>query len=290
VILPNTLRESVAAVLGTSITGAVSVHGGDINHAARLETRDGFYMLKWKMDAPIGFFAAEAQGLETLQHAGELRVPTVIAQADATHGCPGWLVMAWIATAPAGSKFAENLGYGLAALHRHTSERYGFDQANFIGELPQPNTPTVCWVDFYRDQRLGAQMAIAAQNGQLTLERQKRLDALCARLDDLIPAAITVPSLLHGDLWSGNFLAVGDQPILIDPAVYYGHREVEIAFTELFGGFPARFYAAYREAYPLDPGYERRRALYQLYPLLTHMNMFGGGYPLQVDAVCRQYI
>jgi len=290
-MIPEILIEALGSALPTRVTVAQPVGGGDINHAARIEAGETRYLLKWHASPPPGFFAAEAHGLSVLRVANAIRVPAVVAYAEAvSDGSPGWLLMEWIDTAPAGAKFAENLGHGLAALHRHTQTAYGLDRDNFIGSLPQPNRSTARWVDFYRDQRIGAQMAIARECGMMPPKRQALLEALMSRLDSLIGGVAESPALLHGDLWSGNYLSVGDQPVIIDPAVYFGHREVEIAFTELFGGFPSRFYAAYREAYPLDPGYEWRRALYQLYPLMVHMNLFGGGYALHVDEICRQYL
>src|SRR5262249_30074521 len=142
---------------------------------------------------------------------------------------------------------------------------------------------------FYRDHRIGFQMELARQGGRLSAERERLLDKLMLKLPDLLPDAPA--SLLHGDLWGGNYsITANDTPIVYDPAVYYGHREVELAFTELFGGFPARFYQAYQAVYPLDAGYQERKALYQLYPLLVHLNLFGESYGRQVDEIVRHYV
>jgi fructosamine-3-kinase len=179
----------------------------------------------------------------------------------------------------------------LAALHRHTSTQYGLDHDNFIGELPQLNGRSADWVEFYRDQRIAPQVSIARQRGLLHRERERLLTRVMDRLPNLFGVHSEPPALLHGDLWSGNYMvADGDEPVIVDPAVYYGNREVEIAFTELFGGFPGGFLDAYHEAYPLAPDYRERRALYQLYPLLVHLNHFGEGYGPQVDAVCAHYV
>jgi fructosamine-3-kinase len=169
---------------------------------------------------------------------------------------------------------------------------YGFPSDNFIGLLPQPNFPrTKRWSEFYRTCRLIPQITIARDGGRLTPGRERLLAEVLTRLDDLLIGMPENPSLLHGDLWSGNFLcADGEEPVLIDPAAYFGAREMEIAFIELFGGFPDGFVAAYDAQYPLDPGYAHRRTLHQLYPLLVHLNHFGERYGPAVERACRQYV
>jgi fructosamine-3-kinase len=220
-------------------------------------------------------------------------VPEVIAQREATDALPAYLILEWIdqAAHSMSRNFATNFGHAIAQLHSITQPMFGLDFNNFIGELPQSNEPTDTWITFYRDQRIAPQVALARERGHLPHERETLLTKLMDRLDDLLAGTSNKPALLHGDLWSGNFLVTAeDQPVIVDPAVYYGEREVEIAFTELFGGFPAGFMNAYREAYPLDPGYEERRTLYQLYPLLVHLNMFGESYGQRVDTICRYYV
>jgi len=269
------------------------VTGGDINEAARLTTERSRYLVKWNPAPLPRIFACEAQGLELLAQAGAIRVPTVYGYGEPEDGRPGFIVMEWLEP-PAGGfdqeRFAVRFGRQLAALHRMTASSYGLDHDNYIGSLPQPNGPMDRWVDFYRERRLGFQAALARRRGHLSGERARRMERLMARLERWIDEGTVSPSLLHGDLWSGNYI-VGPQgePVLIDPAVYYGHREVELAFTELFGGFPERFYRAYEEAFPLDPGYEERRPLYQLYYLLVHLNLFGEAYGGAVDRILRRY-
>ncbi|MCC7208455.1 MAG: fructosamine kinase family protein [Anaerolineae bacterium] len=291
-MLPSSLHAALTDALGSPPQHAQFVSGGCINHAACVEAGGQRFFVKWKSDAPPGFFAAEARGLALLREAGALHVPDVIAHREAQGGAPAWLVMAWVEERPArrSRALAMNLGHGLAALHRRTAAQFGLDHDNFIGELPQHNRQAGDWAAFYRDQRLAPQVRIARQRRLLYPERERLLDRLMERLPDLVGAEPIAPSLLHGDLWSGNYMvADGDRPVIIDPAVYYGNREVEIAFTELFGGFPPGFLDAYSEAYPLPAGYRERRALYQLYPLLVHLNLFGEGYGPQVDAVCARY-
>jgi fructosamine-3-kinase len=178
----------------------------------------------------------------------------------------------------------------LAAQHRVLSPSFGLDDDNFIGANPQPNQRSDNWLTFFREQRLGFQMELARRNNLLPAQRARRLETLLNRLGDWLPAQPPA-SLLHGDLWGGNWLATASgEPALIDPAVYYGHREADLAFTELFGGFPAAFYTAYKAAWPPDPGYKERKDLYNLYHLLNHLNLFGEGYGGSVDSILQQYV
>lgn len=290
-MLPDALKAQLEATLGTAILKTGYVGGGDINQACQLETREARYFLKWNHQSPPGMFSAEAKGLGLLKSAQALRVPDVIAVQEPTADVPAFLILEWVPTErPKNSDlFAERLGHGLAHLHQQQASQHGLEQDNYIGTLPQTNTPNSSWVAFYRDARIGKQQDIAQQRQRLPAARQNLLDKLRTKLPDLIPEV--EPSLLHGDLWGGNYLATeNDTPVIYDPAVYYGHREVELAFTELFGGFPSRFYDAYYAVYPIDKGYTRRKALYQLYPMMVHMNLFGGSYAHRADQIAQQYV
>lgn len=284
-MIPADLQAALARELGP-LRSTMPVHGGDINAAARVDTSQGRYFVKWNLRPRPGMFAAEARGLELLTRAQALRVPRVIALIEQ----PAALVLEWIEPGAARSAAAEALGRGLAQQHHSTGAAFGLDHDNYIGDNPQLNTPCETWLEFYRDRRLGAQRDLAQARGHLTPDRARRLDRIMDNLDRWIDRSGVVPSLLHGDLWGGNYL-IDDhgQPVLIDPAVYYGDREAELAFTELFGGFDARFYAAYREAWPLDRGYADRRELYNLYHLLNHLNLFGESYGGSVDSILRRY-
>jgi len=289
--IPPGLRAALEDQLGTPIVKLQPIGGGDINAAARVETAVGTYFLKWNPQSPAGMFTAEAQGLGVLAQTGILRVPQVIHAAEKSQNLPAHLLLEWLPLS--GQKHAdlvgERLGIGLAALHQQTQATHGLDHANFIGRLPQPNPLETSWITFYREQRIRFQMELARQQGYLSAERERLLTKLMDKLPDLLPDAR--PSLLHGDLWGGNYAALSDgTPVIYDPAVYYGHREVEIAFTELFGGFSRRFYEVYNAQYLLDPGYKERKTLYQLYPLLVHLNLFGGSYGAQVDHIARRYV
>lgn len=291
--LPGALRETLGAQLGAPVTHDEPVYGGDINQAARFEAGGAAYFVKWSADAPRAMFPAEAHGLRLLRAPGTIRVPEVIAQGDANGACPAYLVLEWVEIGGrrGGCETAmEALGEGLARLHRIEADEHGLDRDNFIGRLPQPNAPVARWGEFYRDRRIGAQAEIARKRGRLPARRADLLARLIARLPDLLDDAISPPSLLHGDLWGGNYLVdEGGAPVLIDPAVYYGHREMDLAMTELFGGFSTRFYDAYHAVYPVDPGYGDRRALYQLYYLLVHLNLFGESYGGRVDSIAARY-
>lgn len=283
--LPDAVRAEVEGALGP-ILRIIPVAGGCISETYRIETGDGPIFLKHHPKAPAGMFAAEADGLRALAMAaaGALRVPAVLAMDGAGDGAR-WIALEWLEPGARGPGFGERLGRGLAALHRASGGGWGWTRANFIGPLPQDNRPTTTWAELWRDRRLAPQLAMARDAGPA-----REWDRLLNRLPELLaPAEEDGASLLHGDLWSGNVLSAAGEPALIDPAVYRGHREVDLAMAELFGGFDTRFHAAYREAWPLLPGYaEVRRPIYQLYYLLVHVNLFGGGYGAQTAAMLRQ--
>jgi fructosamine-3-kinase len=258
-----------------SIRSTSPVGGGNIHQAYRLEDADGTcYFLKLNDAQHHPMFVAEAAGLEAIAASGSIRVPRVVAHGIA--GRQSYLLLEWLELHAHGD--AKQLGAHLAALHRSSAPQFGFAQDNFIGTTPQPNGWKDDWVDFWREQRLGHQLRLAAANGY-----GAELQHLGEQLKNVLPAFFAdyspQPSLLHGDLWSGNHAYLADgTPALFDPAAYYGDRECDLAMTELFGGYPADFYAAYRNAWPLDAGYEMRRDLYNLYHILNHANLFGGGY------------
>lgn len=297
--LPTSLRSvldlEIQRLFGESVTlhASAPVGGGDINEAARLTLGDGSQVFLKHNPSPLPeLFSVEAKGLEELKRADALRVPDVYAVGDATDDHPAYILMEWIPeTGHRDPGSMRTFGRGLAGLHRTISESYGLDHDNYIGSLPQRNAQSKRWADFYRDQRLGAQCRMAQERGRLTAERGDRLERLMARLEDFFPDEDEIsPSLLHGDLWGGNHIVTDDGVALIDPAVYYGHREMDLAFTELFGGFPSAFYEGYDEVWPLESGYRDRKALYQLYPLMVHLNLFGEAYGGRVDRILTRYV
>lgn len=291
-MIPAALCDALSDRLGGPVEGGQPVYGGDINHAARFAVNGTRYFVKWSREAPASMFPAEADGLRRLSEAGEIRIPAVIALGEAEGACPAYLALEWIETdGSATDATMEDFGARLAALHRHTTSQHGLERDNFIGLLPQRNTPDPAWSAFYRDQRIRPQMEMARQRGLLPKRREDLLTRLIERLPDLLDDTAIQPALLHGDLWGGNYL-VDDQgeAVLIDPAVYYGHREMDLAMTALFGGFSRRFYEAYVATYPLDPGYEDRQPLYQLYYILAHLNLFGESYGGRVDSLAARYV
>lgn len=285
--LPPDVARGVAEALGTPITQAEAVGGGCIAEAARVQAGGQAYFLKYGTGAVVRTFEAEALGLQTLRAAESvLVIPAVVAQQ--TEDASGFLLLEWLEQTRATPAFWEHLGRGLAELHRHEGTAYGFAQDNFIGRTPQPNAWTQTWPAFFRTQRLEPQVALARAHGRWDRSWDPALQRLYQRLPDLLPE-MPPRSLLHGDLWSGNKLPTTAGAAIIDPAVYYGHREADLAMTELFGGFDARFYDAYRAAWPLEPGYESRREIYNLYHLLNHLNLFGGGYAGSVARVLERF-
>jgi len=256
-----------------NINDAVAVSGGCIHRCYRATIDGETRFLKVNQPAFARAFAAEAAGLRALAAAGA-RAPRPVA-----HGVEGghaYLALEWMDLASRGDFAA--LGRMLAQLHRNEGARFGWDEDNFIGATPQKNGWADDWPGFFRECRIQPQLTLARRNG-FAVEFSSW---------EVLKGHAPKPSLLHGDLWSGNagFLATGENagsPVIFDPAVYYGDREADLAMTELFGGFPSEFYSAYEEAWPLDKGYAKRKHLYNLYHLLNHLNLFGGGYLAQVE-------
>jgi protein-ribulosamine 3-kinase len=255
--------------------------GGCINSAWRVADGGRQWFVKLNTGEKRDMFEAERDGLNELAASGTIRVPQPLVAGIADG--QAYIVMESLALGGSGSQ--GRLGEQLAALHRHTHERFGWYRDNTIGSTRQENTPHHDWLEFWRERRLGAQLAMAKRNGAprgLLQQGEQLLGSFPPLFDGYTP----VPSLLHGDLWSGNYAYTLDgTPTIFDPAVYYGDREAELAMTELFGGFGGEFYAAYNEAWPLDPGYPVRKTLYNLYHILNHFNMFGGGYAGQAEGM-----
>jgi fructosamine-3-kinase len=276
-MIDTDIGRAVSEKLGRRLLSLSSIAGGDINLAFRAELEDGGRIfIKTHPNAPAPMYTAESRGLAWLGETRTLRVPTVLASSEADG--PRFLVLEYIESAPRTRRFDEILGHGLAALHRAGAPAFGLDHDNFIGSLSQSNTPLPSWARFYGERRLLAQLNRALERGFIDAGLRRRFDRLFERLDTLV-GPDEPPARLHGDLWSGNLhVDEGGRPCLIDPAVYGGQREVDLAMMRLFGGFDSRVFAAYGEAWPLAPGHEGRVPLYQLYPLLVHLNLFGGGY------------
>ncbi len=277
--------EQIAREIGKQLGGDCSlepdygVSGGKIHRSYRWECDDKLLFVKVAGPAGAAGLEAEFTGLLALAGAQAVRVPRVLARGNV--GPTAFLALEWIESRPSGRAAERRLGELLAAQHRVTATQFGFASDNFIGPTPQPNGCLSDWAEFFRDRRLRPQLALAAQNGFAELLEQpgaRLLESVAALLEGHRPEA----SLLHGDLWSGNWLAdEHEEPVIFDPAVYYGDREADLAMTRLFGGFGRAFYDAYLGAAPLPAGHAERAELYNLYHLLNHANLFGGGYASQ---------
>jgi protein-ribulosamine 3-kinase len=256
------------------VSEAVAVPGGCINECFRVRIGASTRFLKVNASRYADAFAAEADGLIALRRAG-MRAPEPIAHGIAAS--KAYLLMEYVELKATGNFAA--LGRALAAMHRKPAERFGWKRDNYIGTTPQANGESESWAQFWREQRLKPQLELARKNG---------FDFGAEPVIRVVEGHAPQPALLHGDLWGGNaaFTASGE-PVVFDPAVYYGDREADLAMTELFGGFAADFYAAYNAAYPLDAGYAERKHVYNLYHLLNHLNLFGRSYLGQVETTLR---
>lgn len=252
------------------------VSGGNINNTVKLVTDQGPFFLKWNEDQDSDdLFEKEERGLSLLRHANDLATPQVLGRGKV--GLKNYLLQEFIEKNAPKSTFWEDFGHGLATQHQKTMDQFGLNHDNHIGKLPQKNEPRDNWIDFFIENRLEVQLGLAIYNRYIDQSFAKKFRTVYPQLPGMLPDE--PPALLHGDLWSGNFM-VGPEgnPYIFDPAVYYGHREIELAFTRLFGGFDPQFYHSYHEAFPLEPGFEERVDIYNLYPLLVHVNLFGTSY------------
>jgi fructosamine-3-kinase len=295
VAIGEAVREALAEGHGKDVDIAASrpIGGGCINPAAEVELTDGSsYFLKWNEDAPPDLFGAEAAGLEALGVCGRIRIPEVIAHSSKTSET-GWLLLELIERGSPSRRYGEELGAGLARLHDVSrGDEHGWEIPNYIGPLPQTNEASGSWATFWWEARLAPRLEEALEMGRLRGMEEDWAVLRDALEEWLADAEVDGHSLLHGDLWSGNVMPdAAGAPVLVDPAVYRGHREVDLAMTELFGGFGQAFHRAYEAVWPLRPGYrERRRDVYQLYPLLVHVVLFGGSYEASVRASLARLI
>jgi fructosamine-3-kinase len=288
--MTDSIAVEVSRAIGVELLpgSASPLAGGSIHQALRYRTAHGAVFLKVGTLAATPMFAAEAEGLRVLADANVVRVPSVLASGEIEGR--SYLCLEWLDLVPPTYTSATQLGARLAALHRCRADEHGFHGDNFIGRTPQINGRTANWVSFLREHRLRPQLELARANNAdaRTLERGERLiESLAAFFTSYTP----LPSLLHGDLWGGNWGTTRDgEPVIFDPASYYGDRETDLAMTRLFGGFGAEFYAAYEAAWPLDAGAAARVELYNLYHVLNHYNLFGGGYLAQARAMIERLL
>ncbi len=296
------------------------VGGGCINDAHRLDTSEGYFFVKYNNARRYpGMFSAEAKGLELLRNSQTVYVPEVIGHGEASHN--SFLVLEYISTGREQPDFWEHFGRELAKMHYQqpvletkpagaaketgdgekggsagnnliddgkTKPLFGLDHSNYIGSLPQSNTIHQAWLEFFVTERLEAQLKMARDEGRAGSELSRMFEKLYRHLPDFFPDE--PPALLHGDLWSGNYMCGNDGlAVIIDPAVYYGHRFMDLGMSKLFGGFTAAFYDAYNDAYPLEASWQKSMDIANLYPLMVHVNLFGGGYINSVKSILRRF-
>ena len=295
-----------------TINRSSGVGGGCINDAHRLETTAGLFFVKYNDASRYpGMFEAEARGLDLLRKSNTVDVPKVVGAGDT--GRYSLLVLEYIDTASQEADFWETFGAGLAAMHKKVMPEnegrptlapdnaaapkdraskahtlFGLDHDNYIGSLPQSNRRHDNWIDFFVSERLEAQLKRAIDHSRVNRDLAQMFEKLYRHLPDFFPDE--PPALLHGDLWSGNYMCGSNgQAVIIDPAVYYGHRYMDLGMSKLFGGFSSAFYKAYDEAYPLEPSWQQSMDIANLYPLMVHVNLFGGSYPGSVKSILRRF-
>ncbi|MFA5834641.1 MAG: fructosamine kinase family protein [Bacteroidota bacterium] len=284
----SSIIPHIQSALNKNVLSLSQSSGGSIASAYRVEMSDGQSLFVKSSPQHHDMFVKEANGLRELAKANVLRIPEVILASEEL------LILEYlpVTTPTQRTQFFEQFGKHFAQLHRHSATQFGFIENNYIGSNLQENLPqTNSWKDFFVEHRLEFQFRLAEQNGYNDKEIISLFTKLEKQIDRLIPNDGEPPTLLHGDLWNGNFLCVeNNTPALIDPAVYYGHREADLAMTMLFGGFSEAFYASYHETYPLNDEWRRRCELYKLYHLFNHLNLFGKGYYSQVVGTMKYLV
>ena len=292
-VLERALAQALGQALGVErleLGAWRTLGGGCISPAAVVATSAGPFFVKWNATGPADLFTCEAAGLRALERAGSgLKVPRVWVARETGPECPGFIVLEQLETRPASADDEEQLGRGLAELHRQTAPAFGFDSLSYCGTTRQANDWCPAWTEFYAERRLRPLLEALERARQLGPAERCVYERLIARLPELLPQA-SLPALVHGDLWSGNVLFSTSGPALVDPACAYAEREFEFGIATLFGGLGPRALAAYHESFPLPAGWRERNPLYQLYHLLNHALLFGGGYGAQALAIARRYV
>jgi len=284
------LKKRIENILGSPITDMHSLSGGCISNAYKISVKDGgSFFLKYNFSTNNSMFITEAHGLQELGKAGVIKIPKVF-EFD-----KDFILLELINGSNWSKNFSEDFGRKFAKLHKHSNENFGFYEDNFIGSNPQLNIPDddegKNWTIFYFNKRILYQFHLAERSGNSTSELKNSISKLENKIDSIITANNEKPSLLHGDLWGGNYMVDENGfACLIDPAVYYGNREADLAMTKIFGGFDLKFYKAYNEEYPLPDGYEYRENIYKLYHILNHLNLFGSGYYSQAMSLISYYL
>ena len=284
-IIQGIIDETIAGQ--PEVIGISPVSGGCIHNAQKIITSGGNYFVKLNNASDLNMFETEYSGLKLLAEAGEINVPEPIS--NGVIDGQAYLLLNFIDSSSRKSRFWHEFGIAMARLHKfHQNDQYGLSYSNYIGRLDQYNEFSDDWVSFFIEQRLEVQFKLAFDNGYIDRSYLENCTLFYKQLPGLLP--VEPPSLLHGDLWSGNFMTgEAGQPVIIDPAVYYGNREIELSFTKMFGGFDRKFYHSYKEVFPLEPGFEDRVDIYNIYPHLVHVNLFGPSYLGGVTPVIRKY-
>lgn len=290
------LFEEVSKILAEKngnrfqIKSAQKLGGGCIHHASKIETSVGNFFLKWNASGFSDVFEKEAEGLIELKNAGSelLKIPDVIAFKKIGE-TPGFLLLEYLESSGGDAKSDEKLGRGLAQIHRYSADNFGFNNDNYCGATLQKNSWKTNWAEFYRDNRLDFLIQQIKTECPFSVEDASIFEKLMAGLPGLLPEA-SVPALIHGDLWSGNYMYTIHGPALIDPATSFSDREMEFGMITLFGGFSPRFFDAYNEFYPLPDGWKQRNRLYQVYHILNHYLLFGSSYLSQAKLIARAYL
>lgn len=287
--IPLSVQDGVLKLFpSTTILDFSFVGGGCINHAGELKTSQGNFFLKWNTSLEYPhMFRKEAYGLKLLKETNTIDIPEMMGYGEeAKHQ---FLVLEFISQQQQSSTYWQDFGRQLAQLHLHRNDMFGLSESNYIGSLVQHNTFKSSWSDFFIHERLLPQLDLGLTAAHISSSLRKKFDDLFLKLPALFPDEL--PSLVHGDLWSGNVITTSTgAPCLIDPAVYYGNREADLAMTQLFGGFNNQYFDSYNEVNPLVPGYHKRFDLYNLYPLLVHVNLFGQAYVSQVNSIVTRYV
>jgi protein-ribulosamine 3-kinase len=288
--LSSQQKSKIEEITKSGIESILPVSGGCISEALKLELDSGkIFFLKLNNSNPGDMFIKEAHGLNELYKANTIRIPKVI------HFESSFILIEFIRQNKKAENFYEEFGRKFAELHKFTGENFGFYEDNYIGSNVQENIPDKNeknnWIEFYFNKRILFQLKLAEKNGFATKELITKINSIESKIGNILSGSEEQPSLLHGDLWSGNFIAdENGNASLIDPAVYYGHREADLAMTKLFGGFNSEFYHSYNEYFPLPAGYDYRENIYKLYHILNHLNLFGRGYYSQALALLNFYL
>lgn len=284
------IKKKIEEKLGNRVTGFRSLSGGCISDAYKITTTDNLtYFLKYNPSISDDMFIKEANGLNELAKANAIRIPKVL------HFDSELILLEYVPTGSKKKNFYQEFGRRFAEMHKFNSDSFGFYEDNYIGSNPQKNMPEEQekddWVSFYFNKRILHQLKLAEKLGNSTEELRKGISKLENKVNEIIGDTQEKPSLLHGDLWSGNYMVdESGFAVLIDPAVYYGHREADLGMTKLFGGFGSEFYQSYYETFPLQDGFDYRENIYKLYHVLNHLNLFGGGYYSQAMSLIKYYV